>query len=338
MVETIFAGRYRFIEELGRGSNGPVWRCYDENLSREIALKRFAPNMPNIVAYEEAGLLTRLASDHILKVSNADTYLDIPYIATDVALSTAEHELEASPWGLPPDSVLRWSRHLLVGLSVTHDFGLVHRDVKPANIFLDRHGRALLGDFGLARLDEGQGVPAGGTPRIRAPEMFDRGVGTKVSDLYSAGVSMYRLLTGVWPFDTEAQVLTGRFARLRSVAPHVPRRLADRIERALRRDPAERYSSAQAMNRDLGASGLLERIWYPIEPHEHHSRCWLERRTRGTGTAVCVVASGPTYALDVRRDTATRPRITPLCTSGVRTRDLAKRLAATFDELVRLGR
>lgn len=338
MVETIFAGRYRFIEQLGRGSNGPVWRCYDENLSKEIALKRFAPNMPNIVAYEEAGLLTRLASDHILKVSNADTYEDIPYIATDVAASTAEHELEESHRGLPPDTVLRWSRHLLVGLSVTHDFGLVHRDVKPANIFLDGHGRALLGDFGLARLDEGQGVPAGGTPRIRAPEMFDHGVGTLVSDLYSAGVSMYRLLTGAWPFETEAQVLSGHFARLRTLAPNVPRRLADRVERALRRDAARRYSSAQAMNRDLGASGLLERIWYPIEPHEDHSRCWQERRTRGTGTALCVIASGPSYVLDVRRDTATRPRITALCTSGVRPSELPKRLAATFDELVRLGR
>jgi serine/threonine protein kinase len=329
---TIFAGRYRLLDVLGNGSNGPVWRALDANHGeREVALKRFAPGQPNIVAYEEAGILTRLESDHILKVYNADTFEDVPYIATAVAASTAESELLArAPLGLRPDLVLTWTRQLLVGLGICHDAGLVHRDVKPPNLFLDQRGRALLGDFGLARADRGSGAPVGGTPRIRAPELFANGYATSFSDIWAVGVTMYRLLTGEWPFETSQQVLRGEFVRLREMAPHLPRRLADRVEHALRLDPGDRYGSAGVMAAELSVPDLLPRVWSPESPHPGHARCWAEQSDGWTGLDVCLIGSASTSAIEVRRASSTRPRVNAFCLADVKPAGVTRALQATF--------
>lgn len=335
-VSTIFAERYHLLDVLGSGSNGEVWRATDANRGHmEVALKRFKPGQPSILAYEEAAALTKLESDHILRVHNADTFEDVPYIATAVAASTAERELRASPLGLPPDVVLAWTRHLLIGLGICHDFGLVHRDVKPANVFIDHHGRALLGDFGLARADHGDGVPIAGTPLIRAPELFGAGFATRQSDIWAVGVTMYRLLTGDWPFLTSRDVVNRDFVRLRDAAPHVPRRFADRIERALRMDPLDRFESAAAMNQQLGAVGLVPRAWTPRDPHLGHEGCWVERADGWTGLDVCLLSDGATFAIEVRRATATRPRVTAWCRSGVRLADVSRTLQETFAQLSR---
>jgi hypothetical protein len=102
------------------------------------------------------------------------------------------------------------------------------------------------------------------------------------------------------------------------------------VEHAIRRDPTLRYASAQAMNRDLGVPGLLPRVWYPIEPHPGHVRCWQERRDRGSGATVCVFSTGQVFSVEVRRDTPTKPRISGFCRADVRERDVAKVVGATF--------
>lgn len=333
-MSTTFADRDTLLDVLGTGSNGEVWRATDTNRGGlEVALKRFRPGEPSILAYDEASMLTKLESDHILRVHNADTFEDIPYLATAVASSTTERELRAHPLGLPPDVVLAWTRHLLIGLGICHDFGLVHRDVKPANVFLDRNGRALLGDFGLARADHGEGAPVAGTQLIRAPELFGTGFATRHSDIWAVGVTMYRLLTGDWPFLTSRAVVERDFVRVVDAAPHIPRRLADRIERALRLDPAERFDSAASMNGQLGVVGLLPRSWSPEPPHPGHDRCWVERAASWTGLDVCLFTDGAKFSIDVRRATATRPRVTTACRSGVPLADVSRALQKTFRQL-----
>lgn len=337
MTSTPFADRFVRIRRLGVGSSADVWLAYDLILERKVALKLFRAGTDNVLAYDEARLLTKLEGEHILPVYDAQTFDDVPYIATRVAAGgTAERLLEQHPFGIRPDQSLTLIRHLLVGLDSCHARNLVHRDVKPANLFLDGTGRGLAGDFGLMRLTDHTGaVPAGGTERVRAPEMFDTGRGGKQSDIYSVGVTFYRLLTGEWPFETVDQVLAGDFVGLRIAAPHVPARLASRVERAMAVDSSTRYQHVSAMHQALADSRLLPRVWQRRAPHDGHEGCWYEDATsQRSGTGVCLIRTPKgRFQTDVRRATPTRPRITAFCLDGIREGDVAKRLRGIFDHI-----
>lgn len=232
------------------GTN-PVWRARDLNQNEEVALKTFRPGWPTIHVYGEAAILTALEGEHVLRVYNADTFDDIPYIATRIAmLGSIDGIYKSNPRGIRADYVVSWTRQALVGLGACHDRGLLHRDIKPANIFLDNLDLALLGDFGLAyRLDADGTAPADGSPLTMAPEMWSEGRGTVSSDIYSMGVTAYRLLTGDWPFEADTRedmrdlVPRGNYIRIRDRSPHVSRRLADRVERAMSLRPGNRYAT-----------------------------------------------------------------------------------------------
>src|SRR5262249_45608089 len=145
----LFADRYERVSPIGQGGFGVVWRAFDHNQNREVALKLYRPGVPVIHKFHEARVLTALESDHILRVYNADTDAsDIPYIATRIAEAGSTEDLlvTASPYGVRPDLAVTWVRQMLVGLGACHAFGLVHRDIKPANIFLDRMDWGMLGD------------------------------------------------------------------------------------------------------------------------------------------------------------------------------------------------
>jgi serine/threonine protein kinase len=303
----------------------------------------FRAGSPVIHAYHEARLLTALEGDHVLRVYNADTHIDVPYIATRIAAEgSAEDKLVANaPLGVRPDVAVTWTRHLLVGLGSCHSFNLVHRDIKPSNIFLDRPDWALLGDFGLAHPQDANGrVPVAGTPATMAPEMFQHGDGTVASDIYSVGVTMYRLLTGAWPFEgpdppaLASAVVARQYVRLRDAAPHVPRRLADRAEKAMAASPGGRYASWREMHEDLGRHGL-RRIWQRRPPHPGHDRCWIEHPSgSGVSYQVCVTVDAQGhFQIETRRATGAGSRVLNYCLSARNESQLAVRLRDVFDHL-----
>src|ERR1700730_8864136 len=175
-----FADRYEIQGFLGEGGMGKVWRAYDPNQHMEVALKLFQPGSRPSHAYFEAQVLTALEGDHVLRVYNADTDSDIPFLATRVATEgSAEDALKTRPFGIRADNALTWCRHLLVGLGSCHAAGLLHRDIKPSNLFLDRIDWGMVGDFGLAcPLDTNNSAPAAGTFLSMAPEMYLTGQGS----------------------------------------------------------------------------------------------------------------------------------------------------------------
>lgn len=189
-------------------------------------------------------------------------------------------------------------------------------------------------------MDAQNTVAKAGTPQTMAPEMIRDGRGTASSDLYSTGVTLYRLLTGSWPFDaatpaeTEALVLTGSHVPLRDAAPHVSRRLADRVAKAMAYDPAARYPSAGALHDALGAPGLTPRAWQRIAPHVGHDRCWTEqpRGRAGALHQVCVIKATD-YAIDVRRITGAGGRIARSCGTAHDARELVLNLKQVFRDL-----
>jgi serine/threonine protein kinase len=341
----LFAGRYETIGvPLGRGVFGTVWRARDHNLDVEVALKLFRRGAPVIHAYGEARLLILLAGDQILPVLNADIADDIPFIATRVAaLGSTEDEMTRTwPRGVPPDRAVTWMRQALVGLGSTHGHRLLHRDIKPANIFLDDLDHAMLGDFGVAALMDGAGrATAHGDLLVRPPEMIQHNLADVRSDIYSAGVTLYRLLSGHWPFagatdpELAEAIIAGRPPRLRDLAPHVSKRLAARVERAMAPDPARRYESAAQMHAALAQHDLAPRSWRRVDFHTGHPGCWLDGDAgKEAVLGVCVVDGGDgTFSIDTHRVTGAKTHLRDYCFQGAKPGELAKVLRSVFDDL-----
>lgn len=341
----LFADRYERRAPLGQGGFGVVFRAFDHNQRMEVALKLYKVGTPVIHRYHEARVLTALEGPHVLRVYNADVDAsDIPYIATRIATagSTEDALVTYAPFGVRPDVAVAWIRHMLVGLESCHAIGLVHRDVKTQNVFLDGPDWAMLGDFGLAHPADVNGrVPPGGTPVTMSPEMIQSGYGTYVSDIYSTGVTLYRLLTGTWPFDGAtpadvfAAIVQGTFVPLRERAPHVSRRLAGRVERAMASAEADRYQTPREFHDALGHPDLVRRSWQRVGAHPNHVYCWLEQ-SLGPATThqVCVWdAGGDRFEVETRRATAAGSRVTAYCGASRNQQALWVRLRQTFDHL-----
>lgn len=340
MTGTLFAKRYFIRGFLGKGGSGEVFLADDQNTGRAVALKVFPAGSLTIHAYHEARILTLIANDNVMRVTNADTFVDVPYIATEVAAAgTTEDRATAPPGlGLPAPTVVRWLRHCLVGLDACHAMNLVHRDIKSSNLFLNSDTWALLGDFGIAHLVDAAGhVPPGGTPVTTPPEMLTLRYLTKVSDIYAIGVTAYRLLAGAWPFtgvsipDVYNAIATRAYVPLRDAAPHVSRRLAQRIERAMAEDPAARQQTAMELHDDLGASGLVHRVWQRQRPHAGHEACWLEVEGNSARHEVCLFRSGTTFDIDAHF--VGGRRVLAHCHTGLRPIEVPRRLRQTFDNL-----
>lgn len=340
MIGTVFAKRYEIRGFLGKGGMGEVWYAHDHNQGRDVALKLFPAGSVTIHAYHEATILTLIASDNVLRVFNADTFIDVPYIATEIAAGTTEDRVSAAPGlGLPAPIVVKWIRHCLVGLDACHGMNLVHRDIKTSNLFLTNDDWALLGDFGIAHpIDASGRVPVQGTPVTMAPEMLTVGHGTKLSDIYAVGVTAYRLLVGRWPFeaptipDLQKAIVTRSYVPLRDAAPHVSRRLAERLERAMAADPADRHPAAMSLHHDLGQADLVRLVWQRVAPHAGHAACWQEFRSNGPARQVCAIQRGTRMDLETRF-TASGRKTTAHCYPGVRGAEVSTKLRRIFDHL-----
>jgi serine/threonine protein kinase len=338
---TRFADRYDLHELLGKGSYGFVHRAFDRNQRQDVALKTFSQGAGLGLATKEAIVLTALESHNILRVYNAAIYQDVPYLATAIAkLRSTQDWMDRKGHPVPVDLAIKWARHALVGLSVCHQRGLLHRDIKPSNLFLQSADHCLLGDFGTATtLDANGAALADGTLLFQAPEGLVSNTLTVRSDIYSLGVTMYNLLTGQCPFGgtdakVRSQITSGNFARLRDIAPHVPRVVAMRVERAMSLDPDDRYESADEMHQDLGRLAAQRRDWCMVSDHPGHEQCWQSDGARGVAALnMCVVPAGRRFEITTRRVDGSRSRVLLGCQAAANRAALPKVLRMIFDSL-----
>ena len=335
MVVEYWAGRYEILGELGSGANSSVHRVRDIKIGRQLALKLLGIAAEGLVV-REAHALTALESPHILRVFNAGIENDVPFLATDIAPmgSTEDHLVEGV--GVPPELAVRWVRQALIGLGLCHRKNILHRDLTPANIFLDSHDRALLGDFGAAENMGSDGTAAAaGNQLCRAPEGYTGPVSAS-SDLFSAGVTLWRLLTGLWPFEARTEtelsalIRTGNL-RLRDKAPHVHRSIARVVEMALDPDPARRPPTADAMADLLAKTTTHAKNWVCDARDESTT----EYRTTGRGSQILlsVAADGPRRSVTARYIKSGR-RISDGCFETTEPK-LAQRLRVVFDRKIK---
>jgi hypothetical protein len=283
-------GPYRILKMLGHGGMGVVFKAHDPRLGRMCALKTMLPEIAKKPGMKErflreARAAAQLEHDHIIPIYQVDEDRGIPYIAMPflkgVSLEDWLRQKQRGQAGTPltQPQILKLAREIARGLAAAHEQGLVHRDIKPANMWLDATagGRATILDFGLARFSDNAGqqniTQSGaimGTPAYMAPE---QALGQKLdgrADLFSLGVVLYRLCTGLLPFrgETPMSVLMALAScdppPVGEVNPAISPPLSELVKQLLVKDPAKRIASAkevvqtiQKIERELASAPTL---------------------------------------------------------------------------------
>jgi len=276
LSETLAAGRYRVERELGRGGMATVYLAHDEELGRRVAVKVLPERLADDDSFRarflrEARLAGRLSHPNVVRVYDAGEADGRPFIVMEYVPGRSL----ADSGRLPAARVAELGMQACAGLQHAHDAGLVHRDVKPANLLVREDGVLKIADFGIARAAEStRHTQAGtllGTARYLAPEQIAGEDATSASDVYSLGAVLYELLTGRPPYafsslaELAAMQADGSIEPVCDVEPSVPRELEAAVMHALARDPGFRPASAAELGQEL-AAGHDEQPTRPLPP------------------------------------------------------------------------
>ena len=249
-------GQLEILEPIGEGAFGEIFRARDPNLDREVALKlrHAGPGDADNAGrrlLDEARRLARIRHPNVVAVYGADLCAGRVGIWTELIDGANLEQRLAADGPLGAGEAISIGLDLCRALAAIHAVGLVHGDVKTANVLRERGGRIVLGDLGSAT--EAGATPITGSPATLAPEVLAGGPATPGADLYSLGVLLFQLLSGRFPVDAACPE-AGR-TTLRDLRPDLPPALIEVVECAADLDPARRYPSAGALEKALsGAS------------------------------------------------------------------------------------
>ncbi len=263
-----YLGKYEIIDRLGRGGMAEVYRGYQASLERYVAIKLLHPFLADDPEFKdrferEARNVARLRHPNIVQVydfeydDNNESFYMVMELIDGQTLKDYLGDLHAKGERMSMREIVRIARGAISALAYAHARGMIHRDVKPANLMLDSDGRIVLTDFGIAKIVTGiQFTASGGligTPAYTAPEQGLGEAGDERSDLYSFGVILFQMCTGELPFDAEAPLavilkhLNQPIPSIYKLNPAVPESMGEVVYKAMAKDPDERYQTADEL-------------------------------------------------------------------------------------------
>ena len=266
---SVIAGRYEVLSPLGKGGMGMVYKAHDRMLDETVAIKVLRSEFANTVDMlkrfkHEIKLARKVSHRNVCRIHEFGEDGGVRYISMEYVEGTDIKQLARDKGGfLDPEEAFDVAIQTADGLQAIHDVGIIHRDLKTSNIMRDPTGRVRLMDFGIAKIERGDGSSAGGgltttgqimgTPEYMSPEQC---LGDKIdhrSDVYALGIAVYEIFTGTVPFRGDTPVAT-LFKHIQDpvpfegpVAARIPLAAVPVVRKALAKNRADRYSSASEM-------------------------------------------------------------------------------------------
>ena len=262
-LQRIVEGKYKIDRLLGKGGMGAVFLARDLALDRDVAIKVLPPDISqddHVVKrfQQEAKTAAKLDHTNIIPIYRVESEGGLNYFVMKYISGTSLEDLLEEKRPLPVDEIQRVLWQAAVALGHAHTRGIVHRDVKPANIMFDHDGKVMLTDFGISKALQAASGFTGtgmiiGTPHYMAPEQAKGQPVDGRADQYSLGVVGYRMVTGALPFggDSIHTILYKHIFEdpptVRSVRPDIPEFLSAAIHRAMAKEPGQRYASMEEL-------------------------------------------------------------------------------------------
>ena len=269
------AERFTLTEVLGEGGQGQVCRAFDNHLQRAVAIKfpRQATEAEAKGILDEARKAARLNHPNVVTIYECGLWQGRPFICMELVDGTSLASLLKDVGRISPAAFVRYAQQILRALEAAHASGLVHRDLKPHNILQAKDGTLKLTDFGIAQaatsgrqIDQKTGmIMVAGTPAYMAPELWRGKNADKRSDIYAFGCVAYELLTGRQPFPAREKDLARMHLEvtpppLRDIVPSIPITFERVVMQCLDKNPADRFSDAQAVRESIEQAARQEQI------------------------------------------------------------------------------
>ncbi|MFA6829927.1 MAG: protein kinase [Bacilli bacterium] len=265
-INEIIDDRYKVLSLLGEGGMALVYKAHDLITDKDVAVKMMKPetasNKTNLSRFErEARAAASLNHQNIVKVVNVGSYEGLPYMVNEFINGSTLRQIIDIRGKFSFMEACDIMYQLCSAVMYAHQHGVIHRDIKPQNIFLTKDGTIKLGDFGIATFQNSTHVTRSevviGSVHYMAPEITQGNPASERSDIYSMGITFFELITGRVPFDSDSPVtialmhINEKFPSIKKYNPHTPEPIENIIYKAVSKDPFSRYPNCEYMRKDI---------------------------------------------------------------------------------------